>query len=92
MAIYVNNKTLLQEIQKSKMTFCAYFEEWHTNQIVYTTDLSTLTDEDIEEARLHYNGKRSTEEPVNLFPVFFNFSKWHYKNIKCITNQFVFFY
>lgn len=64
MAIYVNNKTLLQEIQKSKMTFCAYFEEWHTNQIVYTTDLSTLTDEDIEEARLHYNGKRSTEEPI----------------------------
>jgi len=64
MAIYVNNKTLLEEIQKSKMTYCAYFEPWHTKQIIYTRDLNKLTQEEIDEARNHYNGKRNIEEPV----------------------------
>lgn len=64
MPIYVNNKTLLEEIHKSKMTYCAYFEPWHTRQLLYTRNLDEITDEYIEESRNHYNGRRSVEIPI----------------------------
>jgi hypothetical protein len=48
---YLTNRDLLEEIHRSKKTFCSYLSEEYENYDFIVSDLSTVTPERIEQAR-----------------------------------------
>ena len=48
---YLNNKDLLAEIHKSKLSFCWYNEEQDAQYDVIVQSIDDITDEAIEEAK-----------------------------------------
>lgn len=48
---YVTNKDLLEEIHKSKITYCSYLDEQHTSYDVIVYDLEEITPEKLLEVR-----------------------------------------
>lgn len=62
---YVNNFSLLKEIQKSKMSFCSFIDEEHTNFDYIVEDIEDLTVDALEEAQLARDEKnKKLEEPI----------------------------
>ena len=48
---YLTNKDLLEEIQRSKMTFCSYIESEHSRYDFIVSDITMITKERLTEAR-----------------------------------------
>lgn len=59
---YLNNKDILKEIHKSKMTYCFVEDPKHDSFDVIVEDLSEITDEVIAQARQNKAGKIQDED------------------------------
>lgn len=58
---YLNNKNILQEIQKSKMTYCWYLDEESTMYDLIVHSLDELTEDKIDEARANRKARLAVE-------------------------------
>lgn len=58
---YLNNKNILQEIQKSKMTYCWYMDDESTMYDLIVHSLDELTEDKIDEARANRKARLAVE-------------------------------
>jgi len=58
---YLNNKNILQEIQKSKMTYCWYMDDESTMYDLIVHSLDELTEDKIDEARTNRKARLAVE-------------------------------
>ena len=58
---YLNNKNILQEIQKSKMTYCWYMDDECTMYDLIVHSLDELTEDKIDEARANRKARLAVE-------------------------------
>ena len=50
---YLNNKDILKEINKSKLTYCQILDEKYSNYDIIVRDVAEINDDIISQARLN---------------------------------------